>query len=51
MPQGSSSTRCWLAPITRMVTGKLPSDPKFQQEWIAFLDQPGALLVAADADS
>jgi hypothetical protein len=33
-----------------MVTGKLPSDPKFQQEWMAFLDQLGALLAAADAD-
>jgi len=38
------------APITRMVTGKLPSDPKFQQEWMAFLDQLGALLAAADAN-
>jgi TetR/AcrR family transcriptional regulator len=38
------------APITKMVTGKLPSDPKFQQEWMAFLDQLGALLAAADAD-
>jgi hypothetical protein len=33
-----------------MMTGKLPSDPKFQQEWRAFLDQLGALLAAADAD-
>ena len=39
------------APITRMVTGKLPSDPKFQQEWMAFLDQLGALLAKADTDS
>jgi hypothetical protein len=38
------------APITRMATGKLPSDPKFQQEWMAFLDQLGALLAAADGD-
>lgn len=29
------------APITRMVTSKLPSDPKFQQEWMAFLDPAG----------
>jgi hypothetical protein len=32
------------------VTGKLPSDPKFQQERMAFLDQLGALLAAADCD-
>ena len=38
------------APITRMVTGKLPSDPQFQQEWMAFLDQLGALLAEADGD-
>ena len=38
------------APITKMVTGKLPSDPKFQEEWMAFLDQLGALLAAAKAD-
>ena len=38
------------APITRMVTGKLPSDPKFQQEWMAFLDQLGTLLAKADTD-
>jgi len=38
------------APITKMVTGKLPSDPTFQQEWMAFLDQLGALLAAADAE-
>ena len=33
------------APITKMVTGKLPSDATFQQEWMDFLDQLGALLV------
>jgi hypothetical protein len=32
------------------VTGKLPSDPKFQQEWMAFLDQLGALLAAVPDD-
>ncbi len=36
------------APITRMVTGKLRA--KFQQEWMGFLDQLGALLAKADAD-
>lgn len=35
------------APITKMVTGKLPGDPKFQQDWMTFLDQLGALLVEA----
>jgi hypothetical protein len=25
-------------------------DPKFQQEWMAFLDQRGGLLAKADAD-
>ena len=35
------------APITKMVTGKLPSDATFQQEWMSFLDQLGALLVEA----
>jgi hypothetical protein len=32
------------------VTGKLPNDPKFQKEWMAFLDQLGALLAKADTD-
>jgi hypothetical protein len=38
------------APITKMVTGKLPTAPTFQQEWMAFLDQLGALLAADKGD-
>lgn len=38
-------------PITKTVIGSLPSHPKFQQAWMAFLDRLGALLGAADADA
>jgi hypothetical protein len=37
------------APITKMVTGKLPSDPKFQQERMAILYQLGAYSSRAPA--
>ncbi len=39
------------APITKMVTGKLPSDLKLQQEWMPFPDQLSAMLALADTDS
>jgi TetR/AcrR family transcriptional regulator len=34
------------AQITKMVTGRSPSDPAFVAEWSAFLDKLGALLMA-----
>lgn len=56
----SCSGECHLTPTATIIShgpskpddrqdgdGKLLSDPKFQQEWMAFLDQLGALLAVA----
>jgi TetR/AcrR family transcriptional regulator len=37
--------------ITRMVTGKSPSDPSFQQEWREFLQQLGEMVLPPPAAS
>ena len=37
------------AQVTQLVTGKLPTDATFQQEWYAFLRKLGEKLLATDA--
>lgn len=38
------------AQITQLVTGKLPTDPRFQREWYAFLRKVGERLLGTPAD-